>query len=179
MTYVALLRAINVGGKGVMKMSAVKECFEQAGFERVTTFIQSGNVIFETDERMASVLTAKIETALSATFGYKSTAIVRSHAQLKTVVTGVPRSWVRGNHLRRYVAFLRAPVTPQQALEQVDARESVDTVNAGKSVLYMTTLISALKKSGFTKLVSKPVYQDMTIRNYSTCLKILALMDRR
>ena len=70
-------------------------------------------------------------------------------------------------------------MTATQALKEVEVRKGVDTVSAGKGVLYMSTLLSGLSKSGLTKLVSKRVYQDMTIRNYSTCLKILELMEQR
>ena len=71
MKYVALLRGINVGGKCIMKMAAVRRCLEDAGFKQVTTYIQSGNVIVDTDERTPSVVTRRIEAALSASFAYK------------------------------------------------------------------------------------------------------------
>ena len=48
--YVALLRGINVGGKNLIKMADLKACFEEHGFERVVTYIQSGNVLFESGE---------------------------------------------------------------------------------------------------------------------------------
>lgn len=179
MTYVALLRGINVGGKGVMKMAALKACFEHAGLKRVTTYIQSGNIIFDSDERTASTLTGPIEEALTTTFGYKSAAVLRSQAQFTRMVAGAPRHWASGKHLRRYVAFLRAPMTAKQALADVEIKPGIDSVSAGTGVLYMSTLLSALSKSALTKLVSKPVYQHMTIRTYSTCLKILVLMEQR
>jgi uncharacterized protein (DUF1697 family) len=177
MTYVALLRGINVGGKSIIKMAELKECLEHAGLKRVTTYIQSGNIIFETDERVASALIRKIEGALSATFRYKAAIVIRSLAQFRSVVAEAPRSWRRGTHLRRYVAFLRAPLTAKQAIREVEVRQGIDTVTAGKGVLYMSTLLSGLSKSALTKLVSKPIYQDMTTRNYATCLKILDLME--
>ena len=179
MKYVAFLRGINVGGKCIMKMAAVRRCLEDAGFKQVTTYIQSGNVIVDTDERTPSVVTRRIEAALSATFAYKAKVVLRSHAQLKGVVAGAPRSWSQGDHLRRYVAFLRPPVTAKQAVREVPVKDGVDTISAGTGVIYMSTLLTALNKSALTKLVSKPIYQDMTIRNHSTCVKILALMDRR
>jgi uncharacterized protein (DUF1697 family) len=179
MIYVALLRGINVGGKRVMKMAALRECCEHAGLERVATYIQSGNLIFETNGLSASALTGRIERALSKTFGYEAAVVIRSHSQFKGVIAGAPSYWSSGDHLRRYVAFLRAPVTAKQALKEVEVKEGVDRVSAGKGVLYMSTLLSGLTKSGFTKLVSKQVYQDMTIRNYSTCFKILELMEER
>jgi uncharacterized protein (DUF1697 family) len=179
MIYVALLRAVNVGGKSIMKMAALRNCLELAGFKRVATYIQSGNIIFETDERKLPSVAVRIERALGATFDYESKVVILSHAQFRRVLGGAPSSWARGSHLRRYVAFLRPPVTAKQALAQVEIKEGIDSVSAGKGALYMSTLLSAVKRSALTKLVGKPVYQDMTIRNYSTCLKILELLEER
>ena len=175
--YVALLRAINVGGKGVVKMAALRDCFERAGMTRVTTYIQSGNIIFDTRERAAGPVIRRLEGALSRTFGYNSAIVVRSHTQFADVLAGAPRDWPRGKHLRRYVAFLRAPVTAAEALKEVEPRDGVDVVTAGKGVLYMSTVLGALSRSGLTKVVGKRIYQDMTIRSYSTCLRILDLMN--
>ena len=63
--YVALLRGINVGGNNIIRMTALKACFETLGFQDVSTYIQSGNVLFSTAESDTVKLTAKIETALS------------------------------------------------------------------------------------------------------------------
>ena len=179
MTYVALLRAVNVGGKSIMKMAALRNCLDLAGFRRVATYIQSGNIIVETDDRKLQSVTLRIERALCTTFGYESRVVILSHAQFGRALADAPSSWPRGGHLRRYVAFLRPPVTAKQALEQVEIKKGIDSVSAGKGVLYMSTLLSGVKRSGLTKLVGKPVYQDMTIRNYSTCLKILELLEER
>jgi uncharacterized protein (DUF1697 family) len=178
MIYIVLLRGINVGGKGIVKMSALKTCLEQAGMTNVTTYIQSGNVILESGNRSVSRLTTRIETALTKTFGEPVSVVVQSAAQFQEVVAGVPSSWPRGTHLRRYIAFLRAPMTATKALKSVDGREGVDIVTPGRGVLYMSTRLDALGKSRLTRLVGTPIYQAMTIRNYSTCLKMLALLKR-
>jgi uncharacterized protein (DUF1697 family) len=178
MKYVALLRGINVGGRNIIKMAALKVCLEQHGFRNVATLIQSGNVIFESDERNAGKLTTQIEGALSKMFDYDSRVVLRSHAQLKTVVAGVPTKWKTRTDLRCNIAFLREPVTARHALAQVDVEPQVDSVQEGKGVLYLSTLMSGLKRSRFTKVIGKSIYRHMTIRNYNTCQKLLALMER-
>ena len=178
MKYVALLRGINVGGRNIIKMAALKECLEQQGLRNVATFIQSGNVIFESGERKAGKLTTQIEAALSKMFDYDSRIVLRSHAQLKAVVAGAPTPWKTRTDLRCNVAFLREPVTARQALAEVDSEPQVDSVKEGKGVLYLSTLLSGLKRSRFPKVIGKSVYRHMTIRNYNTCRKLLALMER-
>ena len=71
MTYVALLRGINVGGKNITKMAALKACLENAGFDRVETFIQSGNVVFESGQRSAAKLTSQIDAAVESALGIR------------------------------------------------------------------------------------------------------------
>jgi uncharacterized protein (DUF1697 family) len=176
--YVALLRGINVGGRNIIKMGALKVCLEQYGFVNVATFIQSGNVIFESDEKNADKLTTQVEAALSKAFDYDSRVVLRSHAQLAAVVAGVPASWKTRTDLRCNVAFLRGPVTARHALAQVDLEPQVDSIHGCKGVLYLTTLMSGLKRSRFPRLTGKSIYRHMTIRNYNTCQRLLALMER-
>jgi uncharacterized protein (DUF1697 family) len=179
MTYIAFLRGINVGGKSLIKMAPLRACFERAGLRHVASYIASGNIIFESDERSVSALSRRIEAALAKTFEYRTAVVIQTQAQFEQVVTGVPRPWKKGSHLRRNVAFLRSPLAAIQALKQVEVKQGVDTVSAGKGVLYMSTLLSDLTKSGLPKLVGKPIYQKMTIRSYSTCLKILQMIRQR
>jgi uncharacterized protein (DUF1697 family) len=181
MQYVAFLRGVNVGGRNIVSMAALKQCFEGTGLDQVTTFIQSGNVIFESNAKGSATLTTRIERALSQTLGIDSGVVLLSHHQLKTVVDEAPAAWKRTNRLRCNIAFLRPPVTPAQVLSAIDARPGIDSVKAGKGAVYLATELSALTKSGLRKLIGTPVYRELTIRTYGTCQKILALMetDRR
>ncbi len=67
-----MLRGINVGGNNIIKMADLKACFERMGFSNVSTYIQSGNVIFESTKKDAARLEKKIETSLSEAFRYDS-----------------------------------------------------------------------------------------------------------
>ena len=70
-TCLALLRGINVGGKNVIRMAELRNCFEAAGFRDVVTYIQSGNVIFRSPSSGLGALTIRIEGMLAAAFGYE------------------------------------------------------------------------------------------------------------
>ena len=164
MKYVAFLRGVNVGGKNLMAMAALKACLEKAGLANVRTVIQSGNVIFESGEKSAATLTKRIESAVAKTLGIESRIVVLSLAQLKTVVADAPAAWKRRTDLRRNVALLRHAVTAGRVLRDVEVKPGVDSVSAGKGVLYLSTVMSDLGKSALPKLVGKPVYREMTIR---------------
>ena len=178
MKYVALLRGINVGGKKLMKMTDVRDRLEGQDFTRVTTYIQSGNILFESRSSDAVRLTAVMEKALVTAFGHEVPVFLRSQAQLKRIVSQAPSAWKTGKPLRQNVAFLRAPLTAKRALSEIDPRPDVDLVTAGNGVLYMSSVMSRLKQSRLPKIVGTPIYRDLTIRSYRTCQKILAVMDQ-
>ena len=161
-----------------MSMAALQQCLERLGLINVRTFIQSGNVIFETGKTSGAKLTRRIEGAVSTALGIDSRIVLLSQAQLKTIVAEAPAGWARSSDLRRNIAFLRPAVTASQALEQVEVKPGVDSVTAGKGVLYMATVVSGVQKSGLRKLIRMPAYPEMTLRTYGTCQKILALMER-
>jgi uncharacterized protein (DUF1697 family) len=178
--YVALLRGINVGGSNVIKMADLKGCFETLGFADVVTYIQSGNVVFEADEQRPANLSARIEEALSATFGYQARVVLRSHEQLRRVVADAPPGFGRQPELYRYdVAFLREPLTAAEVMGVARTKEGVDQAFAGDGVCYWSRLASRATQSYLSRLVALPVYQEVTVRNWNTTVKLLALMDAR
>jgi uncharacterized protein (DUF1697 family) len=176
--YLALLRGINVGGKNIIKMADLKACFESMGFSDVTTFIQSGNVLFRSAEKDKFKLTKKIEKALSKNFSYLPRVVVVSHQELKRIVKQAPEGF--GSEPGKYrcdVIFLKEPLTSKEAMKDVSIKEGVDSAHAGRSALYFSRLDSRASQSHLTKIIALPVYQNMTIRNWNTTTKLLAFMD--
>ncbi|MBE0671390.1 MAG: DUF1697 domain-containing protein [Anaerolineales bacterium] len=176
--YLALLRGINVCGKNIIKMADLKASFESMGFSDVKTYIQSGNVVFASPEKDNAGLTDKIEKTLSKRFNYTSRLIIVPHPEMKKIVAGAPKGFGDAPDEYRYdVIFLKEPLTPAKAMEQVSVREGVDQAYEGKYVLYFSRLISRASQSHLTKIIGLPVYQNMTIRNWNTTTKLLALME--
>lgn len=89
MKYAAFLRGINVGGKTIIKMEPLREVFKKLEFENVRSYIQSGNVIFETHETADNLLAARIAAAVEKEF-FKTPVMVRSHAEIKAAVENNP-----------------------------------------------------------------------------------------
>src|SRR5512146_1206120 len=88
--YVAFLRAINVGGASAVKMETLRRLFEQLGFDAVSTYIASGNVIFETPARSATALEDRIEEALMQLLGHEVTPFVRTMPDLARIAAFAP-----------------------------------------------------------------------------------------
>jgi uncharacterized protein (DUF1697 family) len=177
-TYVALLRGINVGGKNLIKMTELKACFESLGLKNVRTYIQSGNVLFSTGKSDKSRLTGQIEDSLSRTFNYTSRVVVRSAEEMKAIVAHAPEGFGSDPATYRYdVIFLKEPLTSAEAMESVSLKEEVDQAFAGDGVLYFSRLISRATQSRLARIVSLPVYQSMTIRNWNTTAKLLDMLE--
>jgi uncharacterized protein (DUF1697 family) len=176
MRYVALLRGINVGGKSLVRMADLKECVEELGYDDVSTFIASGNVLFATSERDAAELESTLEQALDRRFGLPIAVVVRSRADLRRTVEAIPSSWIGNDRLRVNVAFLRRTLDGRRLARELQPREGVDELVATKSALIWATRRDALTRSGMQKLIGGAAYKDMTVRNLNTTLKLHELL---
>ena len=175
--YVALLRGINVGGKNLIKMPALKECFESGGFEDVTTYIASGNVLFRATGS-ASALSSRIEKMLNKAFDYEATVMVRSRTQMRSVVEKAPKGYgTKPDTYLTDIAFLKEPLTASAALKQVPIKEGVDEVAAGPGVLYFSRLAKKASSSRMSRMTQLPLYKSMTLRTWRTTNRLLQLMD--
>jgi uncharacterized protein (DUF1697 family) len=176
--YVALLRGINVGGKNLIKMTDLAACFEALGLTNVRTYIQSGNVIFRADQPDRARLTGWLEDALSKTFQYNASLVLRSDDEMKDIVAHAPTGFGSQPATYRYdVIFLKEPLTSSEAMQSVTIKEGVDQAFSGKGVLYFSRLTSRATQSRLTRIISMPIYQSMTIRNWNTTTKLLSMME--
>ena len=87
---IALLRAVNVGGHAVIKMDALRALFLSLKFKDVQTYVQSGNVVFRTDEKDLAKLTKQIQTAITKKFGVTPGVMLRTTADMRDVVARNP-----------------------------------------------------------------------------------------
>jgi len=177
--YIALLRGINVGGKNRIKMADLTVCFMKMGFDQVTTYIQSGNVLFLSEENDKDKLTSLIEKTLSDTFDYQSKIVLLSDLQLEEVIKTAPPSFGKDTDTYKFdVLFIKPPLTSQQAIDRIQLKEGVDQVAEGKHVVYMSRLKAQASQSSLIKLSANPVYQQITVRNWNTTTKLWELAQK-
>lgn len=123
---VALLRAINVGGRSVISMADLRAVFEAAGFENVSTYIQTGNVLFSAGAADRAQIARRIEERLAADFGYRTTAFVLSASELRRAAAHNPFDPERLDAVQRcHLMFLSRPPTParRRALKAMEGEE--------------------------------------------------------
>jgi uncharacterized protein (DUF1697 family) len=177
-SHLVLLRGINVGGKNKLPMAALKTFLEGLGFEDVRTYIQSGNAIVQSSLSAASIA-RKIEKELGGAFRLDSDLIkvlVLSRSQLKAVVDNRPKGF--GDEPDKYhsdTIFLMG-LSPKEALTAFSPLEGVDTLWAGKGVIYSQRLSARRTKSRLNRMMASPLYKSMTIRNWATTLKLLEML---
>ena len=177
MTYLALLRGINVGGKNKVDMKQLKAVFEEAGMTSVRTYINSGNVIFSSTVRGRARLSKLLEDAIAKHFGFKINILVRDLKSLRAVVKAMPTHWTTDQAMRTDVMFLWDDVNRPSVLKQLKIKPELEDVRYVPGVLIWRVDRKDVTRSGMMKLVGTPLYKRMTIRNCNTTRKLLELME--
>lgn len=176
--YLALLRGINVGGNNKVPMAELKACFEAAGFGNVKTYINSGNIIFSSSETDELKLAKQAEQDIEKTFKLPVRVIVLSHKQMQQVIKQAPKGWGKTTDLRHNAAFVFPPTTGKSALQMMgEPKLELESAAAGPSVVYWSSSMQYPSRTTWSRIVGKPIYKDLTIRNSNTTIKLLNLMD--
>jgi uncharacterized protein (DUF1697 family) len=177
--YLALLRGINVGGNNVIRMSDLKATFEQCHFTNIQTYIQSGNVIFESQDADADLVTERLERTLAERFCYDARIVLLTAGELLEVIASAPTGFGEDTASYRYdVWFLKQPLTAREVLESIRIKEGVDQLYSGKQVVYAARLISQITKSRLTQVIMTPLYKNITIRNWHTARRLAELVGK-
>ena len=175
MRYVALLRGINVGGRTLVKMADLKACFERLGFDDVSTYIASGNVLFESGDDAAGLATT-IEAAIEQRFELPVKVVVLDRASYARIVKAIPKPWIGDGSLRANVAFVRPGTDAKAVVRDLEPDPAIEEVKAVKGAILWATRRDALNRSVMRKLIAGAAYKELTVRNLNTTLKLQELL---
>ena len=168
--YVALIRGINVGGNSIIPMAKLRAAFEKCGATNVSTFIASGNVLFEAPRA------PNLETCLGKVLGLPIRLTLRTHREMHAAMKDAPKGFGSQPDTFRYdVWFVIPPMTAQKIVAVLEPKDGVDAVFAGDGVVYATRLIAKASQSRLTRVVGTPIYASLTIRNWNTTRKLAEL----
>lgn len=179
MKYLGLLRGINVGGNNKVSMSALRDCFEQLGFTHVSTYINSGNIFFDSDEVDVVKLVEACEKAIEDTFGFSVVVMVISRVDYMEAQHQAPSWWANGTeNMRNDALFVIPPTTAEEVLEELSKKTSmVDKLSSHGQVVFWTLPIADYNKSVVPKIVGTPIYRRVTMRSSTTFRKLALLME--
>jgi uncharacterized protein (DUF1697 family) len=177
MIYIALLRGVNVGGKGVVSMSGLKSCFEQLGFSHVRTYINSGNVIFNTEQTDSGILAQRIEAMLDQTFEPGIRVLIKTRDELKWLTEAIPADWANDSEARCDVMFLWPEIDRPRTLNDIASSPDIEDVRYYPGAIVWRIDRPYVTKSRMTRIIGTKMYKQITIRNINTVRKLLTLAN--
>jgi uncharacterized protein (DUF1697 family) len=175
--FVALLRGINVGGKNSLPMKDLAKMFEKAGCEGVTTYIQSGNVVFRADTALAKGIPGIIPKAILKSFRMEVPVITRSAGELRKITQGNPflKSGMKKEAL--HVAFL-ADDPGKAKIGSLDPERSPGDefiVRGSEVYLHLPNGVGRTKLTN--QYFDSQLATTSTLRNWKTVLKLLEMTE--
>lgn len=176
--FVALLRGVNVGGNNMISMKSLKESFTTMGFKDVTTYINSGNIVFKSKEDDARKLESKIEKMLSKEYQLDSKVVVRNLPEMEKLLRNLPRSWGEDSDWRYNVIFLRHTIDSEKILSELPAKTDIEEIVYRPGTLLWSAQAIEFNKTNMAKLASRKIFRDMTVRNLNTTKKLYDLMKK-
>ncbi|MGD8192147.1 DUF1697 domain-containing protein [Brevibacillus ginsengisoli] len=177
--YIALLRGINVGGKNKIKMADLKRMFEEMGLSRVQTYIQSGNVLFESNEG-EEALSKRLEQEIKHVFGLSISVILRAATELEQIVVNCPfteaeiaEAEASGEGESLYVALL--PQSPsEEGIQRLSTYQNENEqfrINGRDIYLLFQNSVRDSKLAAQVAKLNVPA----TVRNWKTTNKLVTL----
>lgn len=171
-TYIALLRGINVGGRNPVPMAGLREVVEALGHTDVSTFIQSGNVIFESAKAPTP---ASLESAIEKAFGLRIVVVVRSAAQLGKALAANPFPTAATTDL--HIGFMAAKPTTA-AVNGLDRERFVPEEFAIEGSDLYLRLPNGMGRTKLPAYLDRQLKVPTTLRNWNTVTKLVALTTR-
>lgn len=176
--YISILRGINVSGQKSIKMADLKAMYEKLGFSNVKTYVQSGNVIFQSKEEKTEILELKINGQIKAEFGFEVPVIVMNINQLKTIIESNPLK----NVPEKEEKFLH--ITFLSSVPEIINEESIFSKRAGEEEIVISSNAVYLycpHGYGTSKLTNsyfeKKLNVTATTRNWKTANELLKLAN--
>ncbi len=173
--YIALIRGINVGGKGKVSMPALKDELETAGYKDVATYINSGNVLFSSTKSSVARLVKDFERILSDKFNVNTHVAVLSVEEFHDDFKHAPEWWGT-NDDKHNVLFVIAPATSEEVFKEVgEPKLEFENVFYKGNMIFWSAPLKTFGRTRWSKIVGTKAYEKVTIRNANTTRKLIEL----
>ncbi len=175
-TYIAMLRGINVGPGKIVKMERLRASFEALGFDGVKTYVQSGNVIFESEQKSPAGLSNKIEEKIQRDFGFTVPVLLKTSKEIDQIVSDNPLLKEKGiDHSKLHVTFLSdaPPKTAVKVLEALATDRERFCISNREIYLYCPDGYGNTKLSN--NAIEKKLSVVATTRNWRTVNTLLEM----
>ena len=179
MQFIILLRGVNVGGKNRVLMSDLKQYLVNAGFTSVRSYINSGNLIVESEKDSEQDVLEKCQKILSDHFSYPIKVVIISDEKYQAALASIPFWWGEDEDYKHNALFLLPSVNKKEIVELLSSIETTyEKIYIGEHVIFWSSSFKQnYSKTYYSKLSSQPFYKKVTIRNRNTTLKLLKLLE--
>lgn len=172
MRYVALPRGINVTGSNMIKMSELKAAIEELGFENVVTYINSGNVAFDTKKTAEATLVKKIAAILENLAGKPISVMIREQAEFERILNNNPFDGQYASHKEMHVLFLEREIADDQLAIIRDLAPKEERFVVKGRELYLHLPMGVAESVMGRGLIEKKLKMAVTARNWRTVEKL-------
>ncbi|MBD0383018.1 DUF1697 domain-containing protein [Paenibacillus sedimenti] len=178
--YVSLLRGINVSGQKIIKMDHLRGIYESMNFGQVISYIQSGNVIFNSTEEDVGLLRDRIQSELARVFVFEVPVVVRTPKELEEVVSRNPFLDVNASENESlYVAFLAKEPSAEAIVKLNTYQNEIDQYHVLRREVYILCRKGFGKSQFSNNFLEKKLAVTATTRNWETVNKLIQLADKR
>jgi len=175
-TYICFLRGINVSGQKKIKMAELKTTLEKMGLQAVVTYIQSGNILFRSDEKDVQVLEEGIKKSIQKDFAFSVPTLVRTPEMVHKILQGDPFK-VSAEPKNRYFTLLHSEPLKVQIEEFKGLSFPSEDFHYTKDCVYLNCKQGAGRAKLNNNLIEKKLEVLATTRNLNTMNKMLALSE--
>ncbi len=173
--YIALLRGINVGGHKVIKMADLKRVFESIGLKQVKTYIQSGNIVFESEEDI-NFLKDRIQSEIKNEFDFDVPVMLRTYGEFINIIKQCPyevHSLLEGESV--HVAFLANVLSEEETSQLLTFKSELEDCYIDEKVAYLF-FKNSIRNSKLMNQFQK-LHTPATVRNWRTVNKLKAIVE--
>ncbi|MGD6888065.1 DUF1697 domain-containing protein [Bacillus mobilis] len=173
--YIALLRGINVGGYKIIKMADLKAMFESIGLKQVKTYIQSGNIVFKSEEDII-FLKERIQSEIKTVFGFDVPVMLSTHDEFINIIKRCPYeadSLLEGESI--HVAFLANELSEKEKDQLLMQKNETEDCYIHEKVVYLL-FKNSIRNSKLMNQFQK-LHTPATVRNWRTVNKLKAIVE--
>ncbi|MDX1811735.1 MAG: DUF1697 domain-containing protein [Gammaproteobacteria bacterium] len=175
--YISILRGINVSGQKKIKMADLKSLYEKSGFNQVRTYIQSGNVLFESKIKDKADIRQTLETVIENHYGFKVPVDVRTKKDFQAIVKACPyeEAKLAENGTKILVSFLSRTPTASQRVEMEKHAVAPERLICNKDVIYLFCPNGYGKSKLSNTFIESKLGLTATTRNWKTVCTLLEM----